>query len=66
MSIYFDNSATTQVRKEVADAMVDFITSNYGNPSSSHSFGRQSRSIIETSRKGVRHLVPDEKARRRG
>ena len=57
MSIYFDNSATTQVRKEVADAMVDFITSNYGNPSSIHEIGRTSYKAMALARKRVSGLL---------
>lgn len=57
MSIYFDNSATTQVRKEVADAMVEFITSNYGNPSSIHEIGRNSYKAMAIARKRVAGLL---------
>ncbi|WP_298238207.1 cysteine desulfurase family protein [uncultured Algibacter sp.] len=55
--IYFDNAATTQIRDEVIDSMVDVIKNNYGNASSSHSFGRSSKSLIEKSRKDIaKHL----------
>ena len=43
---YFDNAATTRVRDEVAEKIVDVLKNNYGNPSSTHSYGRPSKSLI--------------------
>lgn len=51
--IYFDNAATTNIRPEVVDAMSDVLKENFGNPSSTHSYGRSSKSIIEESRKSI-------------
>ena len=51
--VYFDNAATTRVRDEVITAMTDILKINYGNASSSHSFGRSSKALIEKSRKAV-------------
>ena len=51
--IYLDNAATTCVRKEVSDKMASVLRSNYGNPSSTHSFGRSSKSILEKCRKNI-------------
>lgn len=51
--IYLDNAATTCVRKEVSDKMASLLRSNYGNPSSTHSFGRSSKSILEKCRKNI-------------
>ena len=53
MKVYFDNAATTPIRKEVIDVMVGSMELNYGNPSSSHGFGRTAKSAIETARKSV-------------
>ena len=53
MPIYLDNAATTQVREEVADKMAAVLKSNYGNPSSTHSVGRSSKSILEQCRKRI-------------
>ncbi|MDK2901944.1 MAG: cysteine desulfurase, partial [Thermosediminibacterales bacterium] len=39
--IYFDNSATTKVRKEVIDVILSTFNENYGNPSSLHKKGIQ-------------------------
>ncbi len=55
--IYFDNNATTQLAPEVFEAMRPFLTSNYGNPSSAHTFGRESRQIVEKSRAQVASLI---------
>ena len=51
--IYLDNAATTPIDQEVIDAMIPVIKESYGNPSSIHSIGRQSRALIENSRKVV-------------
>ncbi len=55
--IYFDNAATTALEKEVLDAMLPYMTSNFGNPSSIYSYGRESRLAIETARKSVAKLL---------
>lgn len=52
-NIYFDNAATTPIDSRVIDAMVPILKENFGNPSSIHTDGRISRSIIERSRKKV-------------
>ncbi|MDZ4796066.1 MAG: cysteine desulfurase family protein [Bacteroidota bacterium] len=55
--IYFDNAATTALDKEVLDAMLPYMTANFGNPSSIYSYGRESRLAIETARKSVAKLL---------
>lgn len=55
--IYLDNNATTQIAPEVFEAMRPFLTSIYGNPSSAHNFGRESRKIVEKSREQVASLI---------
>ena len=52
-SVYFDNAATTQIREEVISVVTDVMKNNYGNASSTHSFGRSSKSLIEQCRKDV-------------
>jgi len=55
--VYFDNAATTQIRDEVIDVMTDVMKSQFGNASSSHSFGRSSKALIEQARKTIaKHL----------
>ncbi len=50
MKVYLDNAATTPLRDEVISSMFDVIK-NYGNPSSTHSYGRSAKILIEDSRK---------------
>jgi cysteine desulfurase len=55
--IYLDNNATTQVGPEVFEAMRPFLTTHYGNPSSGHALGRESRAAVETARRQVAELL---------
>jgi cysteine desulfurase len=55
--VYLDNAATTKVRDEVVDSITKVIKNEYGNPSSTHSYGRSSKSIVETSRKEIAALL---------
>jgi len=55
--IYLDNAATTVLRQEVIDEMVQIMQNDYGNPSSTHSFGRSAKAILETSRKTIAKLL---------
>src|SRR5687768_12474757 len=57
MKVYLDNAATTKLDEEVLKAMMPFWLDDYGNPSSIHSFGRKTRSAIETARKTVAKLL---------
>jgi len=51
--VYLDNAATTAIRPEVITEMAKVMAEDFGNPSSTHSFGRQSKNIIELSRKTI-------------
>ena len=51
--VYLDNASTTQLRPEVILEMTKVLTDDYGNPSSTHSFGRNAKSILELSRKSI-------------
>ncbi|HLA57019.1 MAG TPA: cysteine desulfurase family protein [Flavobacterium sp.] len=51
--VYLDNAATTAVRPEVISEMVKVLQEDYGNASSSHSFGRHTKSLLELSRKSI-------------
>jgi len=50
MKVYLDNAATTPLRDEVINSMFNVIK-NYGNPSSTHSYGRSAKILVEDSRK---------------
>src|SRR5437870_13035041 len=54
---YFDNAATTALDKEVLDAMIPFLTNQFGNPSSIYSYGRETRLAIENARKTVARIL---------
>lgn len=57
MRVYLDNAATTPVAPEVVDAMIPVLRDTFGNPSSTHSFGRNAKALLETSRRTVaKHL----------
>ena len=51
--IYFDNAATTPIRNQVIEAMTNALKNNFGNPSSSHGYGRSSKAIVESCRKRI-------------
>jgi cysteine desulfurase len=57
MTIYFDHAATTPVHPDVIEVMVPILTSTFGNASSTHSVGRQARSIINNSRDSIASLL---------
>jgi cysteine desulfurase len=57
MKAYLDNAATTPLDPEVIRAMVPVLENSFGNPSSIHSWGRETKTAIENARKTVaRHL----------
>ncbi|MES2574493.1 MAG: cysteine desulfurase family protein [Bacteroidota bacterium] len=51
--VYLDNASTTQLRPEVVQEMTKVLSEDYGNPSSTHSLGRNAKSILELSRKSI-------------
>lgn len=51
--VYLDNAATTQLDPKVVDEMTSVLVNSFGNPSSTHFFGRDSKTIIELSRKFI-------------
>ncbi|MBD0778674.1 cysteine desulfurase [Maribacter sp. ANRC-HE7] len=52
-NVYLDNAATTQIRKGVIERMQKALTDYYGNPSSTYSCGRTSKTAIESARKTI-------------
>ena len=51
--IYLDNAATTPIHKEVILKVTEVMGEVYGNPSSSHQFGRKARVLVEEARKSI-------------
>ncbi|MDE1191002.1 MAG: cysteine desulfurase family protein [Arachidicoccus sp.] len=55
--IYLDNAATTTLDKEVLEAMMPYLTTHFGNPSSIYSYGRETRLAVENARKSVAKIL---------
>jgi cysteine desulfurase len=55
--IYLDNAATTALDPVVLEAMMPFLTTQFGNPSSIYSYGRENRLAIENARKTVAKIL---------
>jgi cysteine desulfurase len=55
--IYLDYNATTPVLPEVLEAMMPYLTSEWGNPSSTYKFGSKLKTVIETARVQVADLI---------
>ena len=51
--VYLDNAATTALRPEVIHRMTEVLANSYGNASSTHSFGRSSKALLEQCRKNI-------------
>lgn len=55
--IYLDHGATTPVHPQVVESMLPYWTTIYGNPSSSHSFGREAESALRSARETISDLL---------
>ena len=53
--IYLDSAATTSIDPEVIKVMQTSMEHNFGNPSSTHQFGRKAKAAVETARKNIAH-----------
>jgi cysteine desulfurase len=61
--IYLDNNATTPLDPRVLESMIPFLTRAFGNPSSTHTFGREASKAVQRAREQVAHAIqcePDE------
>lgn len=56
-SIYFDNAATTKVKREVLKEMIPYFEIEYGNPSSMYSIGRSAKRAVNIARENVAQLI---------
>jgi cysteine desulfurase len=57
LPVYLDHNATTPTAPEVADAIEPFLRAEYGNPSSSHVYGRRAHDSVERARAQVAALI---------
>ena len=57
LMIYLDHNATTPILPEVLEAMMPYLTTEWGNPSSAYKFGAMLKSVIETTRGQVAELI---------
>jgi cysteine desulfurase len=55
--IYLDHNATTPILPEVLEAMMPYLTTEWGNPSSAYKFGSKLKSVIETAREQAAELI---------
>ena len=53
MEVYFDNAATTPIREEVVNEMSNCFLKTFGNPSSTHFYGRDAKAKLELARKSI-------------
>ena len=57
MFVYADNAATTCVSKTAVDAMMPYLTTQYGNPSSLYAFAQEAKEALENARKTVADII---------
>jgi cysteine desulfurase len=55
--IYLDYQATTPIDPRVVEAMLPYLTTEFGNPSSAHAYGRAAARAVETAREQVAALI---------
>ena len=57
MFVYADNAATTSVSKTALDAMMPFLTEQYGNPSSLYAFAQNAKTALNEARETIASLI---------
>ena len=55
--VYLDHNATTAVEPDVLDAMLPYLSGEFGNAASIHTFGQRARAAVETAREQVAALI---------
>lgn len=55
--IYLDYNATTYIHEDAAAEMLPYLTTHFGNPSSSHLFGNQSKLAVQKARERVAQMI---------
>ena len=57
MRVYVDNAATTYVKQKTIEAMIPYMNTHYGNPSSVHKSGITAKNVINNARKEIREII---------
>ena len=57
MKVYLDNAATTPIASEVIEEIQPYLNNYFGNPSSTHAFGRKTKNAIEINRKKIADII---------
>lgn len=57
MKVYLDNAATTPMAVEVIEEMTKTMKGHFGNPSSTHAFGRETKGVLEMARRKIAQLI---------
>ncbi len=55
--VYLDHNATTPIAREVAEAMWPYVAEHFGNPSSTHPYGRVAKAAVDVAREQVAALI---------
>ena len=55
--IYLDNAATTKMAPEVVEAMMPYLTEEYGNPSAIYSIGAKNKEVISKQREIIADMI---------
>ena len=55
--VFLDNASTTPMAPEIIEMMSEMMKTHFANPSSTHSFGRESKIIVENARKSIANLL---------
>ena len=55
--VYLDNAATTPMAPEIIQMMSEMMKTHFANPSSVHSFGSESKIVVENARKSIANLL---------
>src|SRR6266853_2534781 len=55
--VYLDHNATTPVAREVLESVLPYLSEEYGNAASIHTFGQKARGAVETAREQVAALI---------
>lgn len=61
-TLYLDHAATTPLDERVLEAMLPFMTENFGNANSAHHLGQKAKVMVEDAREKVAHLINAEPA----